>query len=216
VSFATATRAGRWTTSEAGSLPRLRGQTLGLVGYGRIARAMAPKAHAFGLRVIATTPRLPADALGPRGTATTDLDTVLRESDYLSLHVPLTAETRGLIDERALRLMKPTAILINTSRGAVVDEAALARALAEGRLGGAALDVLSVEPPAPTHPLLALENVIVTPHVAFSSRAATAELARKAATAVAHGLRGELPPNVVNPAVLHQPVYRLGASPAGP
>lgn len=207
--FVHKTRRGVWSQKADRPIPRLRGQTLGLIGYGNLARAVVPKALGFGLRIIAYTPRLSPAALDPFGTATNDLDFLLRESDYVSLHVPLTGETRGLIDERALRLMKPTAVLINTSRGAVVDEAALVRALQEGWIAGAALDVLTQEPPAPDHPLLAQQNVLVTPHIAFYSETAIAELAQRAAENVAQVLRGEVPTHVVNKSVLGQPNLRL-------
>jgi D-3-phosphoglycerate dehydrogenase / 2-oxoglutarate reductase len=205
VPFATETAAGTWQPSEGRALPRLRGKTLGIVGYGNIGRRLAPKALAFGMRVLIHTPRL---APGPRDdgtTATASLDELLRESDFVSLHLPSTAETRGLIGEAVLRAMKPAARLINTSRGALVDEAALVRALDEGWIAGAALDVLATEPPPADHPLLGRPNVIVTPHVAFASAEAVEELRRRAAEHVACVLRGERPPHIVNPAVLATP-----------
>ena len=208
-SFARATRQGVWNLPAGRPIPRLRGQTLGLIGYGNIARALIPKALGFGLKIIAYTPRLRPDALAPFGAATNDLDFLLSQADYVSIHVPLTGETRGLIDARALRSMKPTAYLINTSRGAVIDEPALYQALTEGWIAGAALDVLTREPPEPMHPLLTLDNVIATPHAAFYSETAIAELAEKAVLHVAQALRGERPPNVVNPAVIEQANYRL-------
>jgi D-3-phosphoglycerate dehydrogenase len=136
---------------------------------------------------------------------------LLSESDYVSLHAPATPETQGLIGEAELRAMKPTAYLINTSRGALIDEEALVRALEEGWIAGAAIDVLTQEPARPDHPLLALDNAIVTPHAAFYSEPAIAELATKAARNVASVLRGEVPATVVNPSVLDLPAYRLGA-----
>jgi len=209
VPFARATRSGTWDLLGQGrGLPRLREQTLGLVGFGNIARAVVPKARGLGLRVLAYTPRLgdgPLDGI----EATSDLERLLRESDYVSIHAPATPETRGLIGEPELRLMKPTAYLINTSRGALVDEDALARALSEGRLAGAALDVLAEEPPSPDHPLLALDNVVVTPHAAFYSETAIAELQTKAARNVATVLRGEVPETTLNRDVLAQPNCRL-------
>lgn len=120
-----------------------------------------------------------------------------------------TAQTRGLIGVQAFKRMKPTAYLINTSRGAVIDEAALSQALAEGWIAGAALDVLSREPPDPSDPLLTLDNVIVTPHVAFNSRTAIEELEQKAAEHVVQVLRGDPPTNVVNPAVMQQTNCRI-------
>ena len=208
VVFARATRGSVWDLSVGQPLPRLRGQTLGLVGYGLSARAVVPKALGFGLKVMAYTPRLPVDALGSLGTATNDLKFLLGESDYVSIHAPLSDETQGLIDERALRLMKPTAYLVNTARGAIINEDALYQALTEGWIAGAALDVLTEEPGAPGHPLLALDNVIVTPHAAFYSGTAIEELEQKAAEHVAQVLRGEVPTNIVNPAVMEQPNYR--------
>ncbi len=124
VPFVSATRAGVWNLRAQGPIPRLRGQTLGLIGYGNIARTLAAKAAALGLRIIAYTPRLAADAAAPWGVATNDLDFLLRQADYVSIHAPLNPETRGLIDERALRRMKATAYLINTARGAIIDETA--------------------------------------------------------------------------------------------
>jgi D-3-phosphoglycerate dehydrogenase len=204
VPFANQTRNGVWNLQTGRAIPRLRGQTLGLIGYGNLARALVPKALGFGLKIMAYTPRLAQDALAPFGVATNDLDFLLREADYVSIHAPLTPATRGMIDARALRLMKPSAFLINTARGAIVDEGALFTALQEGWIAGAALDVLAQEPPPPDHPLLTLDNVIITPHTAFYSQAAIAELAHKAAAHVAQVLGGETPTNLVNPMVLTQ------------
>jgi D-3-phosphoglycerate dehydrogenase len=202
VDFAGMTRAGEWDSRAGRTLPRLRGQTLGLIGYGAIGRRLAPKAAALGLNVIAYTPRIAPNALAPWGAATNDLDELLRAADYVSIHAPLTAETKGMIGERELRLMKPTATLINTARGPIVEEAALVRALSEGWIAGAAIDVLEREPPDPAHPLRSLANVILTPHVAFASEAAVADLRARAAEHVVQVLRGEIPTNLVNPAVL--------------
>ena len=141
---------------------------------------------------------------------TNDLDRVLREADYVSVHAPATPETAGLIGARELRLMKPTAYLINTSRGALIDDDALLRALEERWIAGAALDVLRQEPPPTNHALLALDNVIVTPHAAFYSDTAIAELQAKAATNVASVLSGSLPTTVVNPGVRDRAGYRAG------
>lgn len=211
VTFATDTRSGVWNLGAGRSIPRLRGQTLGLIGYGNLARAVAPKALGFGLKLMAYTPRLAPDALAPVGEATNDLDHLLRTADYVSIHVPLTAETRGMIHADRLRQMKPNALLINTSRGAVIDEDALLTALREGWIGGAALDVLAQEPARPDHPLLALPNVIATPHAAFYSQTAIAELAHKATVHVAQVLRDEHPTNLINPTVLAQANCRFSA-----
>ena len=198
-----------WTRETPRPIPRVKGQTLGLIGFGNIARARVPKALGFGLRVIAYTPRLrPQDA--PQGVeVTNDLSEMLAASDYVSIHCPLTEETAHLIDDAALAQMKSDALLINTSRGGVIDEEALTRALREGRIGGAALDVTDPEPPSGDNPLLTLENVIVTPHAAFYSVAATAELARKAAENVVTVLRGEVPKTLINAEVLDQENCRL-------
>ena len=198
-----------WTRETPRPIPRVKGQTLGLIGFGNIARALVPKALGFGLRVIAYTPRLqPQDA--PQGVeVTNDLSEMLAASDYVSIHCPLTEQTTHLIDDAALAQMKSDALLINTSRGGVIDEEALTRALRDGRIGGAALDVTDPEPPSADNPLLTLENVIVTPHAAFYSVAATAELARKAAENVVTVLRGEVPKTVVNAGVLDQENCRL-------
>lgn len=209
VPLADATRQGAWSQTLARGMPRLRGQVLGLVGYGNIAQAVAERAQALGLKVIAYTPRLAADALAPWGRATNDLAELLAVADYVSLHLPLTPETSGLINADALAAMKPSAYLINTSRGAIVDEAALLAALERGQIAGAALDVMSSEPPPPDHPLLRHPHVIATPHVAFYSEPAIIDLATKAARHVAQALRCEIPDRVVNPAVLAQANCRI-------
>jgi D-3-phosphoglycerate dehydrogenase len=202
-------RAGDWNLDPARGLRRLRAQTLGIVGFGAIAQALVPKAAGFGLRVLAYTPRLD-DATVPAGvTRAASLDELLAASDFLTLHAPATRETRGLIGERELRLMKPTSYLINTSRGALVDEAALARAVAEGWIAGAALDVLAVEPPSSGNALLGLDGVLVTPHTAFYSEEAVADLETRAAVNVATVLSGRLPDAIVNPAVLDRAELRL-------
>jgi D-3-phosphoglycerate dehydrogenase len=209
VTFARATRAGTWDLAPGRGLPRLCEQTLGLIGFGNIAQALVPKARGFGLRVLAYTPRLAPGRLAEGVEATNDLRYLLAESDYISLHAPSMPDTQGLIGRAELALMKPTAYLINTSRGALVDEDALLSALREGRITGAALDVLRAEPPPADHPLLALDNVIVTPHAAFYSETAIAELQTKAARNVATVLDGGVPATVVNPEVLDRPNFRL-------
>lgn len=209
VGFDRMTHDGAWDNTALGPLPRLRDQTVGLIGFGNSARALLPKVKGFGMRVIAYTPRLSPTALSDPDVATTDLDFLLHESDYISLHAPLTAVTTHLINATTLRQMKQTAFLINTARGGLIDEAALTRALHEGIIAGAALDVLTQEPPSPDNPLLQMENVIVTPHAAFYSTAAIAELAEKAALHVTQSLQGQVPDHVVNPQVLQQHNCRL-------
>ncbi|MFB3818254.1 MAG: C-terminal binding protein [Candidatus Methylomirabilales bacterium] len=197
-----AVKAGAWDVVAHKGIQRLRGQTLGLLGFGKIARALAAKARALGLRVVATDPYVDAAAMAQQQVRAVDLDTLLAEADAVSVHVPLSPKTRGILGERELARMKPTAFVINTSRGGLVDEPALAAALQAGRLAGAGLDVVAQEPPAPDHPLRQAPNLILTPHLAFYSREAVVELQTKAAEEVARALRGEPPRSPVNPEAL--------------
>ena len=198
VLFSAETRAGSWSLEGAGSLPRLSEQTLGLIGYGRTAHAVARKARALGLEVLVWTPRLPAGELDEGVEATASRDELLARSHWVSLHVPLTPATERLVDASFLASMRTDAVLINTARGAVVDEEALLRALESRQIAGAALDVLRQEPPPPDHPLLARNDVIATPHAAFTSGPAIRELARRAAEHVREVLQGRLPECTVN------------------
>lgn len=145
----------------------LHGKTMGIVGFGHVGRHVARIANAFGMRVVASSPHLTLDAAAAAGVELRALDDLLRTSDVVSIHAAMTAETRCLIDARRLGLMKPTAYLINTARGPVVDEAALIDTLANQRIAGAALDVFDTEPLPPRHPLTALRNVILTPHIGW-------------------------------------------------
>lgn len=197
-----AVREGRWDVVPHAGIRRLRGQTLGVVGFGKIARVLASKVQPLGMKVLVYDPYLDPKLIARHGAEGVNLDRLLAEADAVSIHVPLSPETRGLIGERELARMKPTAFLINTSRGGIVDEQALAEALKAGRIGGAALDVLSVEPPPLDHPLRKLPNVILTPHLAFYSRESVIELQTKAAEEVARALRGEPPRSPVNREVL--------------
>ena len=181
---------------------RLRGKKLGIIGLGRIGRAVCSKARAFGLEVLAYDPFLSPETVAEQGATAADLDTLLRESDFVTVHSPLTPETRDLVGATELGKMKPTAFLINAARGPLIDEDALYAVLKEGRLAGAGLDVLVDPDPPPDHPLLSLENVLVTPHVAFFSQEAVLELEERAAQEVARVLQGQMPDNLVNPAVL--------------
>jgi D-3-phosphoglycerate dehydrogenase len=173
VALAADIAAGGWDFRAAGPVRRLRGRTLALLGFGRIARAVAERAGGFGFRVVAFDPGVP-DA----NAAT--LDELLGQADVLSIHVPLTDATRGLISARELALLPPGAVVINTSRGGIVDEEALAAALADGRMRGAGLDVLADEPPRRDHPLRSLPNVVLTPHAGWFSESAILELRHKA------------------------------------
>ncbi len=184
---------------------RLRGKTLGVVGFGRIGQAVAQKALAFGFRILAHDPYMTPEQCALRGARRADLDTLLRESDFVTLHSPLVPETENMIGARELALMKRDALLINCARGALIDEDALHHALTTGEIAAAALDVMADDHPPADHPLLALDNIIITPHVAFFSQEATLELERRAAREVACVLNGVMPDNLVNPAVLEHP-----------
>ncbi|MCL4542979.1 MAG: C-terminal binding protein [Chloroflexi bacterium] len=207
-------RSGGWSGASAPPR-RLAGQQLGLVGLGNIGRTVARKALGVGLRVVAHDPyvqQLPRDV---QGVPLTGLDELLSTSDYVSLHVPLNTTTRHLIGERELRLMKPSAFLINTSRGAVVDQPALTDALASGRLAGAGLDVFEHEPLAPDDPLRQLDSVILTPHAAHWSVEASVECRETAIDHVLAVLRGKRPTDIVNPEVLQSRRWRGAAATAG-
>jgi len=167
-----------------GPVSRISAQTLGLLGLGRIGRAVAQRALAFGMRVIAHHPRVSRDVGGERGVILVARDELMAKSDYLSLHLPLTDATRHTINAEAITQMKPGAVLVNVARGGLVDEAALAEALASGRLAGALLDVYEHAPLPENHPFRGLKNIIFTPHVAFYSEEALWELRRRVAEAV--------------------------------
>lgn len=186
---------GRWAACPDfcywdGDLVELAGLTLGVVGHGRIGRGVAAVGRAFGMRVIHHRRQCGGDP------ACVDLDTLFRESDVVSLHCPLTAETRGMVDTRRLELMKPSGFLINTARGPLVNEADLAAALNAGRIAGAAVDVLSVEPPPASNPLLTARNCILTPHIAWATRHARRRLIDVTAANLATFIAGR-PQNVV-------------------
>lgn len=191
-------RAGGWDLAPARPVHRLRGRTLGLVGFGRIARRLAEKAAAIGFRTIAYDPFVPAESMASVGVEAGDLDHVLAQSDVVSIHAPLTEESRHLIGLPELRHMKRGAFLVNTSRGPLVDLGALRTVMEEGHLGGVGLDVLETEPPDPDDPLLRHPGVVVTPHAAFYSEEATVEQQRKAAEQVVAALAGETPVYAVN------------------
>lgn len=186
-------QAGRWEMAAVAPIHRLRGQTLGLVGFGNIPRALAPKAKAFGLKALAYDPFVARDAFASFGAEGVGFDELLAASDFVSVHAPLTPHTRGLFNATAFAKMKPGALLINTARGPLIDEKALIEALDSGQLGGAALDVLETEPPPRDLPLIGRANVVLTPHTAFYSVEALEELQMKCATDVARVLSGQPP-----------------------
>ena len=193
--------AGKWEMSAVVPIHRLRGTLLGLVGFGRIPQLVAPKAKAFGMRVVTYDPYVLQTVVDQAGVERVEFGELVRMSDYISIHTPLLPETRHLFNEQVFRQMKPGAVLVNTSRGPVVDEAALARALDAGQLAGAALDVLEQEPPV-SSPLFGRDNVILTPHTSFYSVEALEELQTKAAEEVVRVLSGQPPRNPVNPEAL--------------
>ncbi len=195
-------QSGTWDLQPLTPIPRLRGKTLGLIGFGKIPRALAPKAQALGLHVLAFDPYVPAEAMAEHGVEKVDLEALLRRSDIISVHAPLTPQTHHMLDRERLRLVKPGVVIVNTARGPLIDEAALVEALDEGRVAAAALDVLESEPPPEGHSLLGRENVIITPHMAFYSEESLVELQTKAAQEVARVLSGERPRYPVNPEVL--------------
>lgn len=182
-------RAGGWDATAAGPLRRVRGTRLGVVGYGRIGAGLASRARALGFEVWAADVRGVSGA-GVRGAS---LDELLRACHVVSLHAPLTPETHGLIGAAEIASMPRGALLVNTARGELVDTAAVLAALESGHLGGAALDVLPVEPPTAEHPVPRADNLIVTPHAAYYSPEAEAELYRRAAEAVRDALAGRTP-----------------------
>lgn len=183
-------RAGRWRTWEPEGLlgVDIHGAVLGVVGFGRIGQAVARRGEGFGMRVIFHDPGRPGSI---------PLEELLRTADIISLHVPLTPSTRHLIDAPRLKLCKPTAVLVNTSRGGVIDQDALAEALVSGTIFAAGLDVFETEPLPPTHPLARLKNVVLAPHIASASRATRDRMAVMAAENLLAVLRGETPPNPV-------------------
>ena len=192
-------REGRWQTwSPTGWLGMdLQGATLGLVGMGKIGQAVATRAAAFGLRIVYHS----RSDRGLPGWQRLELDDLLAQSDFVSLHVPLTAQTRGLINNSTLRKMKPTALLINAARGPVVDTAALLQALQEGWIAGAALDVTDPEPLPTEHPLYSLPNCLIVPHIGSATFRARQRMAELACANLLAGLRGERLPHCVNPEI---------------
>lgn len=190
-------REARWGVPPGKPLFRLAGRTLGLVGFGNIARAVAIRAAAFAMRILYADPFVTAGQHAVPGEKR-QLGDVLREADFLSLHPPLLPETRGMIGDDALARMKPTAFLINCSRGPIVDTSALVRALDAGRIAGCALDTTDPEPLPDPHPLRGRDNVIITPHVAWYSEQALVGLQAGAPSEVRRVLTGQFPVNVVN------------------
>jgi D-3-phosphoglycerate dehydrogenase len=193
-----------WTQAKAILSPMgpIHGQTLGLLAFGNIARSLARKAQTLSMEVVAYDPFVKPEVFTEARVEAVTLDALLTRSDYVSCHLPLTAQTRGMIDGALFGRMKPTAYFINTSRGGVVNEAELIEALRSGRIAGAGLDVFEQEPIASDHPLCALENVVLTPHSASYADATFAAMRRRVGKAALAVLQGGLPEFVANPAVL--------------
>ncbi|HET7385024.1 MAG TPA: C-terminal binding protein [Pseudolabrys sp.] len=184
-------QSGRWEMPAVVPIRRIEGTVLGLVGFGHIPRLVAPKAQAFGIKVIAHDPYAKPEVFKATGVDSVDFDALLKTSDYVSVHAPLLPATRGMMNAAAFAKMKKGAYLVNTARGPLIDEPALVAALDSGQVGGAGLDVVATEPLAKDSPLLGRDNVIISPHTAFYSIEALNELQTKCATDVARVLSGE-------------------------
>jgi D-3-phosphoglycerate dehydrogenase len=183
-------------------IPRLWGQTLGLISFGNVARAVARRAIPFGFHIIANDPYVSELKMTAEGVESVSLNELLERSDYISMHPPLNDETYHMISTDAFKVMKDTVVVVNTGRGPTIDEVALIRALQDGEIAAAGLDVLEIEPPAPDNPLLKMSNVIITPHVASASTRMGPETRRRVGREIALVLRGRWPMSCVNPTVL--------------
>ncbi len=199
-------REGRWKEGRPMllQLPRLMGQTLGFIAFGHVARAVAMRARAFGVRMLAYDPYVEELVMSPYGVEPASLTELLQRSDIVSMHAPSTPDAHHMMTEEHFRLMKPSALFINTGRGPTVDESALVKALQEGWIAGAGLDVLEQEPPAPSSPLLGMDNVILTAHVASASARFDPARRRRVGHEIALVLRGRWPRSCVNPSVLEK------------
>lgn len=184
-------QSGRWEMPAVVPIRRLEGTTLGLLGFGHIPRLVAPKAQAFGMKVIAYDPYIKPEQFKALNVEGVDLDTLLKNSDYISVHAPLLPTTRGMLNAAAFAKMKKGVLIVNTARGPLIDEATLVAALDSGQVGGAGLDVVAAEPLAKDSPLLGRDNVILSPHTGFYSIEALNELQTKCAADVARVLSGE-------------------------
>ncbi|MEM2555043.1 MAG: D-glycerate dehydrogenase, partial [Nitrososphaerota archaeon] len=194
---------GKWDWKELQPIYRFNGSTLGIIGLGRIGSAIARRAKGFNMRILYYDTIRREDLEKELGIEYKDLDSLLKESDFITLHVPLTNETRHLINEEKLKLMKKNAIIINTSRGPVIDEKALYKALKEKWIAGAGLDVFEKEPTPKNNPLLKLPNVVVAPHIASASYETRSRMAELVAENLIAFHKGEKPPTLVNKEVLN-------------
>lgn len=193
-----ATESGRWDIAPLRPLQSPRDQVLGLLGFGRIAQALCRLSRAVGFQVWANDPYIDSSRIQKSGAKPVSLMRLIRGADFVSLHLPLTVKTRHIINEARLRQMKPTAYLINTARGELIDEKALQQALEKGRIAGAALDVMEHEPPEPDHPLRLLDGAVITPHCAWYTERSQKTLREKTCAEVIRVLRGGVPRNIVN------------------
>lgn len=197
-------RDARWRSDQSAKLPaalrgkELAGKTLGLVGMGEVGRRVARIAKGFEMKINVFDPYVSQEAIMQAGAEPVDLQTLMKRSDYISIHAPLSEVTKGLVDHKAIALMKPEAYLINTARGAVLEEKALISALRKRKIAGAALDVFSMEPLPKNSPFLRLDNVILTPHIGALTEEATEGMAKATAEECARIVRGEVPRNLVN------------------
>ena len=205
-------KAGVYDLQAGPPLYRLRGKTLGIVGFGKIGKSLAVKASAFGLNIVAFDPYANASSMADAKVKPVSFLELIKCSDFISIHVPLSSETSHLFNYEVYRAMKPTSIVVNTSRGDVIDAEALLRALDEGLIAGAGLDVLSQEPPVADDRLIRHPRVVVTPHAAFNSEESLQELRKSAAVQMADVLGGRRPQNIVNAEVLELPQLRWRAA----
>jgi D-3-phosphoglycerate dehydrogenase len=201
-------KSGSYDLQAGPPLYRLRGKTLGIAGFGKIGRAVAVKAQAFGLRILAYDPNVDAASVAKAGAESVSLADLLEQSDFVSIHVPLSPETRHLLNYQAFKKMKRTAIIVNTSRGDLIDAAGLLAALDEGLITGAGLDVLPQEPPSAGDRLVGHPRTVITPHAAFNSEESVRDLRETTSHQMAEVLSGRQPQNIVNPEVLKRPNLR--------
>jgi len=196
------TKKGNWDYNMAKPIYNFKEKVLGIVGLGKIGRALVPKAMGLGMKVWAYDPYLADDIFNLMGVKRCyELKELLKESDYISIHAPLTPETHHMIDEHAFSIMKPSCVLVNTARGRIIDERALFQALSRGKISGAGVDVLQKEPPGEGYTLFSLPNIIITPHIAWYSEESFQRSMEQAMDEVVRVLRGERPRGVVNPQI---------------
>jgi len=201
---------GRWDLNLVKPISRIAGQKVGILGFGRIARTLVKKLLPLGFDVVVFDPYITEETIHELGCKKVDWNTLLKEADYLSIHTPLTEETQRMFGEKELQSMKSSAVIVNTARGGIIDEGALARALREGWIAGAALDVLETEPPKESNPLLSMDKVIFTPHIGAYSEQSNHDLLQKAAQEILRVLKGQLPKSLINPKALERYEARFG------